>query len=315
MINLNMQVVELAKIVGKTHQSIHKFCNKNKIDILVKNKKAYLTPQSVRKYFEKFNFKYPDKIASFQACKGGVGKTSLCFNVALRAAQYGAKILLVDLDMQAHLTMALMKPKDNNFHVWHDILCGRPIEEVVIKFNKSIDIIPSSLDNSHIDKKISQSTKIIYSSYVKDKLLCIKEHYDLILIDCSPALSHINTAITIASDEILIPVNPDIFSFDGLEKTLVEINDIQKSFNTDSDISIVLNRFDAREKNSLDIIVQLKNKYSSILSPTVVVVSSEIKNCIANNQFIFNLQKRPPILNDIDSISQKILGLSESLNG
>ena len=313
MIDLKYPVVELAHTLNKSHQSIHKFCNEHNIEVNAGKNRSFLAPASMRKYFEKFNFIYPSgNTISFQACKGGVGKTSLCYNIAIRMAQYGAKILAIDMDMQAHLTMALMNDHNLDFLVWQDILDGKSIEEAAMTIHPHLHLIPSHLDNSYLDKKISQSHKIIYASYVADRLEKIKHKYDFILIDCAPALSHINTAVAIASDKIYIPVNPDVFSFDGLEKTLSELKEIQSSFRKEIDVNIILNRFDGREKNSLDIITNLKNTYGKLLCQTVVVVSAEIKNTIARKEILFNSRKSLPICKDLDAIAKETLNLKIS---
>lgn len=314
MLELNFPITSLAKTLKKTHQAIHKFCNENNIEIIAGKNKSFLSPQALRQYFEKFNYKYPREIIAFQACKGGVGKTSLCFNIAARAAQYGAKILAVDMDMQAHLTMAMLGGNDTSLPVWHDILKGRPIKEIVREIHPHLHLVPSNLDNSYLDKIISQSNKVIYTAYVYDHLDKVKNEYDLILIDCAPALSHINTAISIAADKIFIPVNPDLFSFDGLEKTLSELKDIQNSFHKELDVNIILNRFDSREKNSMDVIANLKNKYSALLCPTVVVVSSEIKNAISRRELLFNIKNRPQVADDIDTIVKNLLKIDGMYN-
>ena len=196
------------------------------------------------------------------------------------------------MDMQAHLTMALVANHKPNFLVWHDILKGASIDEAMIEIHPHLHLIPSHLDNSYLDKIISQSHKIIYTSYVKDQIKKIKDNYDFIFIDCAPALSHINTAVALAADKIFIPVNPDIFSFDGLEKTLSELKEIQASFQKEMDVMVILNRFDGREKNSLDIIANLKNEYGKLMCQTIVVVSTEIKNAIAKKELLFNARKK-----------------------
>lgn len=314
MLELKFPIIALANVLGKTHQAIHKFCNENNIEISTGKGRSFLMPQSLRQYFKKFNYKYPKEIIAFQACKGGVGKTSLCFNIAARAAQYGAKVLTVDMDMQAHLTMALLGDNDTDSLVWHDILKGTPIEETIKEIHPHLHLIPSHLDNSYLDKIISQSSKVVYTKYVYDHLMKIRENYDLILIDCAPALSHINTSVALATDKVFIPVNPDLFSFDGLEKTLSELTDIQNGFHKELDVNVILNRFDSREKNSLDVIASLKNKYGALLCPTVVIVSAEIKNAIARHELLFNLKKRPQVAEDIDTIVKDLLALKEISN-
>lgn len=308
-LNLKYSIVELAQSIQKTPQAIHKFCNESGIDILSSKSRAFLEPQAMRQYLQKFGFTYSKGIICFQACKGGVGKTSLCYHMGIRMAQYGAKILLIDMDMQAHLTLALLKNEHLDFLVWQDILSGKTIDEAIIKLHPHLHLIPSHLDNSYLDKTISQSHKILYTLYVAEHLKRVKQNYDLIIIDCAPALSHINTAVSVASDKILIPVTPDIFSFDGLEKTLSELKTLESSFSKALEVMIILNRFDAREKNSLDVIANLKNKYGGLLCSTVVISSAEIKNSIASQEIIFDSRKNPPICRDIDALAKEVLDL------
>jgi chromosome partitioning protein len=314
MLDFKFPIIDLAKELNKTHQAVHKFCNEHGINIISGKGRSFLSPQAMREYLQSFGFKYPEQITAFQACKGGVGKTSLCYNIASRAVQYGSKVLAIDMDMQAHLTMALLNDHKPNFSVWQDILTGEPIEKTIIEIHPHLHLIPSHLDNSYLDKTISQSHKIIYTSYVKEHIKKIRDNYDLVFIDCAPALSHINTAVSIAADKIFIPVNPDIFSFDGLEKTLSELQEVQSSFQKEMDVMIILNRFDGREKNSLDVIANLKNKYGKLLCQTIVVVSSEIKNAIAKGELLFNLKKKPQVAGDLDAIVKEILHLEELSN-
>lgn len=310
MLNLKYPVVEFAKSISKTPQAIHKYCNETNISVHSEKNRSYLLPQSMRDYLKNFDFIFPSYVISFQACKGGVGKTSLCYNIAIRAAQYGARVLAIDMDMQAHLTLAFQKNENLNFPVWQDILEGKDINNAIIELHPHLHLIPSHLDNSYLDKKILQSNKVIYSSYVEDHLEKIRNKYDLILIDCAPALSNINTAVSLASNKIFIPVTPDIFSFDGVEKTLSELQSIHKAFKKESDVTIILNRFDARERNSLDIIANLKNSYGKLLSQTIVISSAEIKNSLLKREIIFDSKKNHPVCGDLDRITKEILNIN-----
>lgn len=307
--NLQFAITEVAKELNKTHQAIHRFCSEHGIKIVSGKNRAFFEPESLREYLIKFSFLYPQLIIAFQACKGGVGKTSLCYNISARAAQFGARVLAIDMDMQAHLTIALLQDSKINFKVWQDILNGTPIKDTIIEIHPHLHLIPSHLDNSYMDKKISQSNKIIYTDYVKKHLETIKDDYDLIFIDCAPALSHINTSVALAADKIFIPVNPDVFSFDGLEKTIAELNEIQTSFQKEMDVSVILNRFDAREGKSLDIITDLRVAYGKLLTSSIVGVSAEIKNTIARKEFLFDsrIRKKTQVADDINAITREIL--------
>src|SRR5437868_10112019 len=160
---------------------------------------------------------FPHKVISVQMLKGGVAKTTSALNIGLGAAQYGARVLFIDMDQQANLTFALGVDIDEaeEKSVWLDIVEKKAtIQQCVMKLTDKIDLIPSNLNNSVLDRVLLNSNRN-WSLAVKTPLEQIRKNYDLILIDTAPALSATNTAVTVASDEVILPVNPDRFSYLG----------------------------------------------------------------------------------------------------
>ena len=108
---------------------------------------TWLLPTQVRQILLSANFQYPNKTISFQMLKGGVAKTSSALNIGLRAAQFGARVLFIDLDQQANLSFAL-GVEDENLPVWLNIVeKNKTVDECVISIEPQVDLIPSGLDN------------------------------------------------------------------------------------------------------------------------------------------------------------------------
>ena len=200
---------DLAAFLEKTPAEVKKQAEKvlNK-----KLKSPWLLPEEVRKVVLAEGYKYPQKVVSIQMLKGGVAKTTSVLNMGLRAAMYGARVLFIDLDQQANLSFAL-GVEDESLPVWVDVVeKKKTVDECVRFIEPHVDLIPSSLNNSVLDRFLMNSNRN-WALAVKTPLEKIRHRYDLILIDTAPALSAINTAVTVASDEVILPVNPDMFAF------------------------------------------------------------------------------------------------------
>ena len=176
---------------------------------------------------ELFNFKLKNTIIAFQIVKGGVGKTALTHSIAARASLYGAKVLCIDLDQQANLTRHF-GVKAESLPVMIDIIKGAAkIENSIVEITDGIHLFPSRIDNAILDDHIMVESLRLDKVY-KEHIDVIKEHYDLILIDCPPALGRSVAAAALASDFIAAPVTPDTQCLTGLDLLSGGLKSIKK---------------------------------------------------------------------------------------
>lgn len=305
--SLSLSLIDLADFLGKKMEWVKEDVKKTLQLSLVSH---YLPPELVREYLLSKNLKYPQRVISIQMLKGGVAKTTSIMNIGIRAAMYGAKILFVDLDQQANLSFALGH-QNETAPVWLDIFEKRKtIEESIVKINENMDLIPSSLNNSVLERVLINSNRN-WSMAVKGPLEQIRWNYDLILVDTAPALSAINTAVSIASDEILLPVNPDRFSILGFEKNKLELDEIKKDFKLSFNYKILFTKFDGREKMSSLFLQDFIEKYPELMMKNFVRSSSEAKNILGTAKSIFS--NKSSIKEDYDLLTKEVLGF-ENLN-
>lgn len=249
----------------------------------------------------------PHKVVSVQMLKGGVAKTTSVLNIGLGAANYGARVLFVDMDQQANLTFALGMDIDaaEEKPVWLDIVEKKTIiQDTVIKLTDQIDLIPSNLNNSVLDRVLLNSNRN-WAQAVKSPLEQIRKNYDLILIDTAPALSATNTAVTVASDMVILPVNPDRFSYMGLEKHLEELREIKKDFDLDLTEKILFTKFDGREKVSHELLQKCMDSFEDLLMKSYIRTSTEVKNTIGTGRTIY--QTKSNAREDYDLITREVL--------
>lgn len=247
------------------------------------------------------------KVISIQMLKGGVAKTTSALNIGLGAAHFGKKILFIDLDQQANLTFALGVDVDEAEEkpVWLDIVEKKArIQDCVLKITEHVDLIPSNLNNSVLDRVLLNSNRN-WAQAVKSPLAALRERYDMILIDTAPALSATNTAVTVASDLVILPVNPDRFSYMGLEKHLEELREIKKDFGLQFTEKILFTRFDGREKISHELLQKCMDSFEDLLMKSYVRTSTEVKNTLGTGKTIYH--SKSSVREDYEMITREVL--------
>lgn len=275
-----------------------------KLDPKWKNRSS-VPPHLVRKILVKNGYRLPKQVVSFQMLKGGVAKTTSALNFGWRASHYGARVLFIDLDQQANLTFALGVEAENK-PVWVDIIEKKTeIEKAIIPIGPQIDLIPSSLNNSVLDRVLLNGNRN-WAQAVKGPLKEIIGNYDLVVIDTAPNLSAINTAVTCASDLVVLPINPDKFSMIGLKKNLQDLKDLRKEFDLGFEEKILFTRFDGRESSSQVFLSECMNLFEDLLLKHYVRTSTEIKNAIGGPRSVFTTKNNAK--EDYDGVTRELLG-------
>ncbi|MFS4460566.1 ParA family protein [Bdellovibrio sp. HCB2-146] len=297
--------ISISDLAAFLHISPPKAKEKAELALQKKIKTPWLMPDEVRATLLAEGYKYPQKVVSVQMLKGGVAKTTSVLNMGLRAAMYGARVLFIDLDQQANLSFAL-GVEDESLPVWVDIVEKKKnIEECVRFIEPHVDLIPSSLNNSVMDRVLMNSNRN-WAQAIKGPLEKIRHRYDLILIDTAPALSATNTAVTIASDEVILPVNPDKFAILGLEKNLGELEDIRADFDLQFQKKILFTKFDGRENASHELLQKCIDSFADELMKGYIRTSSEVKNSVRSGKSLF--AGKSPVKADYDLVTREVLG-------
>jgi len=163
--------------------------------------------------------------------KGGVAKTTTSFNVAAGLQIRGLKTLLIDLDSQANLTTAVgiaAHQLSDNQTVLGILRDKVPAQSTIIETDMGLDIIPSNIRLSMAD--ISLSSMLARERLLLDALKKIKG-YDVIIIDCPPALSLLNINAFTAADTVYIPVQPEMMGVQGVSLLMDTIESMKEHLN------------------------------------------------------------------------------------
>lgn len=264
-----------------------------------------IEPHRVRALLESKGYKFQRQVVSFQMLKGGVAKTTSALNFAWRASMYGARVLMLDLDQQANLTFAAGQDAEE-LPVWIDILEKKTkIEDSIIQIEDGLDLIPSSLNNSVLDRFLISSHRN-WAQAVRGPLKEVLPRYDLVVIDTAPSLSAINTAVTCASDQIVLPINPDRFSVLGAKKHIQDLEELRKEFELKFKTRLLFTRYDGRESSSREIFTQCIESFDHLLMKNYIRTSSELKNSIATGKTVFSTKNAAH--EDYDLVTRELLG-------
>ena len=176
------------------------------------------------------------KVIALTNQKGGVGKTTTAVNLGVGLAQQGKKVLLIDADAQANLTMALgyNRPDDLPFTlstVMQDIIDDKAVDvsQGIIHHKEGIDLIPSNIELSGLEVRLinALSRESVLKTYVNE----VKRDYDFVLIDCMPSLGMITINSLAAADSVVIPTQPHYLSAKGLELLLRTVSKVRRQIN------------------------------------------------------------------------------------
>lgn len=196
------------------------------------------------------------KIISFTNQKGGVGKTTTCVNLSAYLAAMGQKVLILDLDPQGNATSGVGVEKHKGLKTIYDLIDGEsPIDEVIIQTQiDGLDIIPSTVDLAAAEislVSLSNREKII-----KEILGNVKEYYDFIMIDCQPSLGLLTVNALTASDSVIIPMQCEFYSLDGITQLMNTLRLVKLHLNPALDVEGVVRTMKDNRSNLINQVSQ-----------------------------------------------------------
>jgi len=225
-------------------------------------------------------------IISIMNQKGGVGKTTTAIHLAVALARLGKKILLIDLDPQAHATstMRIESPQ-------------RPISDIFSNREANIAqaIIPTHIENLHIvpsSIRLAKQSENLYGvryaeELLQEKINPIAKKYDHVLIDCPPNLGILAFNAAVCSDFFIVPCNVSRTPLDGMND-LIETIKIAKRDEQFSRYKILLTMFDVREKIVNNTILDALAESKMPLFKTRIPRSTEIKKAEVVRSNVFD---------------------------
>ena len=168
--------------------------------------------------------------------KGGVGKTTTAVNLGVCLSKQGKKVLLVDADAQANLTMSLGYPRPDDLPIslatiMQDIIDDKPfdVKKGILHHSEGVDLLPSNIELSGLEVRLINaiSRERVLTTCINE----VKKNYDYVLIDCMPSLGMLTINALAAADSVVIPTQPHYLSAKGLELLLRSVSKVRRQIN------------------------------------------------------------------------------------
>ena len=203
--------------------------------------------------------------------KGGVGKTTTAINLAACLAEAGQKVLAIDMDPQGNMTSGLGVDKDAIENTVYELLLGESSAEDCLKKEviENLSVIGSNINLSAAEiELIGEEEK----EYILQKAIApIRDNYDFIIIDCPPSLSMLTINSMCLADTVLVPIQCEYYSLEGLTQLIHTINLVQDRLNPSLEMEgVVFTMYDARTNLSLQVVENVKNNLNQTIYKTII---------------------------------------------
>ena len=212
------------------------------------------------------------RIVSIANQKGGCGKTTTAVNLASAFAVLGKRVMLIDLDPQAHATLGLGCDPESLNRTVYDLFADTdmPVSELTAASNvEGLTLLPSNVLLSGVELELASLENREY--VLRERIKEVNGSYDMCLIDCSPSLSLLTVNALVASDEVIIPVQTHYYALEGLRQLLETIDIVQRRFNENLAILGVLLTFvENRTKLSRQVQRQMREYFGELVFDTVI---------------------------------------------
>jgi len=224
----------------------------------------------------------PKKLAVFNH-KGGTGKTTTTVSIAAGLAMKGYKVLLVDTDSQGNVGVSLGVKAERT--LYHCLVMGLKPQDIAVKVRENLDLVPSNETLAAAELYLAGRQN--RDRILKDRLASALNHYDVIILDCSPSLSLLNQNALVFADGILVPVACDFLSLVGVRQVIKTVKNVNALLHHPVQIYGVLPTFyDARARICRDAWGTMKEHFGDrCFQP--VRATTKIKEAPAQGKTIF----------------------------
>ncbi len=210
--------------------------------------------------------------------KGGVAKTTTTLSLGAALSEAGCKVLLVDLDPQANLTLALgIEPGSASVTSSHVLIESAPLMSARLTSDiENLDLIPSHASIESAEQFLPVRTN--YTTGLRHAIeQAIPLPYDYIMLDCPPFLGAITSNALTAADLLIIPTQAEYFSAYALRNMMGLIRRVRQDSNPELGYRILITLLDRRNRTHRNIQEQLQNTFGEGLFKTVIEIDTKLR--------------------------------------
>lgn len=235
--------------------------------------------------------------------KGGVGKTTSAINIGAGLVEVGKKVLLVDLDPQANLTLSLGVPRQP-VTIYEAIRGESELKPVQVKEN--LDVIISTLDLSGAEMELINEAG--REQILRELFEPVREEYDFIIIDCPPSLGLLTLNALTGSDYVIIPLQTEFLAMQGLAKIRQVIQKVRLRLNKNLEIAgVIATMYDHRKVLNRDVVETIKKYFGDLVFDTMIRDNVALAEAPSRRQDIFDYNSNSPGAEDYLALCKEII--------
>jgi chromosome partitioning protein len=206
--------------------------------------------------------------------KGGCGKTTTTVNLAGSLAADGARVLVVDIDPQAHATLALgIDPEDldeNLYEILADPGEANRLAEILVDAGGGVVVAPSGIVLSALEQRLASDSVEQRTERLSPALEAVRERFDYALIDCPPNVGLLTFNALRAASEVIVPVETSYFAIHGVQKLLETIALLSERLGHELTVRILPTMYDGRTRYARQTLSEIREIFKDMCFDTVV---------------------------------------------
>ncbi len=239
--------------------------------------------------------------------KGGCGKTTTAINLSAALGQQGARILLIDMDPQGHASLGL-GVAGAEFAGLYELLKGEHRLDEVIRsaVTQGVDLIPGNISLAAAEHLLAEQAD--RDRQLARHLATLGECYDCVILDCPPALGLLSVNALRAADRVVIPVEPSLYSIDGIERLRETIHLLANQYDTHPSITLLANMFDIRTRLARNMLEMLESQLPIDLCTTRIRNSVRVREAACHGAPLTDHAPRAPVTGDFRELAEELLG-------
>ena len=237
--------------------------------------------------------------------KGGVGKTTTTLNLSHALAQFEKKVLVIDLDPQAHLSAGYGVFRNEQEGIADVLLGDAELNDVIQVTRDNVSIVPAGSRLGELEHMTEGGAKRGF--LLRDALKGNVDEFDYVLVDCPPSSGILGMNALLASEEVLVPVSGDFFALQGLSRLMSIFQHIEETLKRKTKKWVVLTRFHERRKLAKEVKGKILSYFPDCVFQTAIRETVALAESPGFGQTIFEYQPKCNGANDYMELAADVI--------